>query len=835
MEASATLATASTCRSCSGSSVSLKGKPESERVQKRLNRWYDTNWRINIERIKYYTESFKETEGEHMVIRRAKAFANCCNKMSTHLHPEDFLVGYRDCDVKCAGLFADWNGPQFLMDIEACKSRETEHYDLSPEDEKCLLEDVFPFWRGNGDWKRTMVRVLFDNIPEKLRNTNFADASCFPPKPANICGHDHRRDTDTGHYDFPWRRYLYMGAEGVKKQAEEKLANLDPCNLKQVESIPFWNAIIIAMDAAINYGNRYSAEALRQAAKCNDPVRKKELLEIAEACKQVPAKPARTMHEALQAYIFFKTLSRMESADHADGPGLVDRWLLPFYQRDIREGRLTKNQAMALLEEFCIWFAESSHYYTSGVQDWYCGAGSFHNLTLGGIGDNGRDVTNELTYMVLDAYIHTNLFQPSLSVRVHSQSPEALLRKIGEVVALGGGQPSIVNDDSIIPGLLALPRGDHDPDMTLEAARNYYPCGCVEHTMPFHYGAPMHSYINYGAVMELALNKGVSHFYKRKMIEVDPGDAREFTSMDQVVEAVEKVFENIMDVDEGLVMCQETIERKFYPTVWQSAFMEDCVERGLAKEEGGARYNFGGPGTCVGFADIGDSLAAIEKVIFTDRKYTMRELCDALNADFVGYDDLRHAMCEAPKFGNDNDFADKWVQYVHDLYGKSVVERKNARGGRLTPGGVSMSVFVPHGVVCGALPSGRKAGQALSNGIGAALGSETNGIVGAFNSMGKMDFAIDNETIWNVRIDGGSCDSEEGRNLFAGLIHTFIDKKIAQMQVSSISSDLMRKAQEQPENYRDLVVRVVGYSANFVELTPSVQQLIIQREEHPMQ
>ena len=440
--------------------------------------------------------------------------------------------------------------------------------------------------------------------------------------------------------------------------------------------MPFWKAVIIAMDAAIAYGNRFAAEAERQAKTCPDPVRKKELLEIADTCRQVPAKPARNMHDALQAYVFFKTLSRMESVDHANGPGLVDRWLWPFYEKDIREGRITKDEAMALLEEFCIWFAESAHYYTTNVLSWYSGAGSFHNLTVGGIGANGFDMTNDLTYMILDAYIHTNLFQPSMSVRVHSQSPQSLLEKIGEVVALGGGQPSICNDDVIIPSLLALPRGDNDPDLTFEVVRDYFPCGCIELTTPYHYGAPMHSYINYGALIELALNKGESRFHKRKMISSDIPDARAFKSMDEMVNALEMVFKDIMDVDEGLIMTQEATESEFYPTVWQSAFMEDCVERGLAKEHGGARYNFGGPGTCVGYADAGDSLAAIEKVIFIDKKYSMKELCDALAANFEGYEDMHKALCDAPKFGNDNDFADKWCNYMHDLYNNSVTKAR---------------------------------------------------------------------------------------------------------------------------------------------------------------
>ena len=344
----------------------------------------------------------------------------------------------------------------------------------------------------------------------------------------------------------------------------------------------------------------------------------------------------------------------------------------------------------------------------------------------------------------------------------------------------------------------------------------------------------MHSYINYGALIELALNRGESHLYKRRMIASDPGDAREFKSMDDVLKALDIVFKDIMDVDEGLVMTQEQVEREFYPTVWQSAFMEDCVERGLAKENGGARYNYGGPGTCIGYADAGDSLAAIEQVIFIDKKYTMKDLCDALDANFEGYEELRKDLIEAPKFGNDNEFADKWCRYVHDLYNTSVVKRRNRRGGALMPGAVSMSVFVPHGEVCGALPSGRKAGEALANGVGATIGAESGGLLASFNSQGKIDFHNDPAIIWNVRVEGGSCDTLDGRKDFANLVRVFVDKKIAQMQVNCLSSEIMRKAQQDPEKYRDLIVRVVGYSANFVTLPPTVQDLVIQREEHSL-
>ena len=810
-----------------------KGTIKNERVQRRLDRWFNTPWRINIDRTRAYTRGYALGEGESMVVRRAMAFAHCCETMPVIIHDEDFLVGYRDVDVKSAGLFPEWSGPEFFDDIEACKTREYEHFDLSPEDEKILIEEIKPYWEFN-DWQRTMIRQIMNYTPDVIKNTNFADASCFPPMPANICGHDHRRDTDTGHFDFPYRRYLYMGAEGVKKQAEDKLKNLDPTDPKQVEGIPFWRATIIAMDGAITYGNRFAAEAERQAAECTDPKRKEELLQIADTCRQVPAKPARTMHEALQAYVFFKTLCRIESMDHANGPSCIDRWLLPFYQKDLAEGRITKDDAQAMLEELCIWLAESAHYYTTGVLAWYSGAGSFHQMTVGGIGSDGFDMTNDLTYMVLDAYINTNLFQPSMSVRVHSQSPQALLEKVGEVVALGGGQPSICNDDVIIPGMLSLPRGYNDPDLTVEIARDYVPVGCVEHAVPYHYGTPMHSYINYGALIELALNRGESHLYKRRMIVNDPGDAREFKSMDEVVKALEIVFQDIMDVDEGLVMTQEKVERDFYPCTWQSVFMEDCVERGLPKEQGGARYNFGGPGTCVGFADAGDSLAAIEKVIFIDKKWTMKDLCDALDANFEGWEELRKDLIDAPKFGNDNEFADKWCRYAHNLYNTSILKRRNLRGGVLQPGGVSMSVFVPHGAVCGALPSGRKAGEALANGVGAALGCEFNGLMANFNSMGRINFFGNYDTIWNVRIEGGACDTVEGRKEFANLVRVFVDKKIAQMQVSSLSTETMRKAQEKPEDYRDLIVRVVGYSANFVTLPPTVQDLVIQREEHAL-
>ena len=232
-----------------------KGTIKNERVQKRLDRWFDTPWRINIEHAKAYTRGYALGDGEAMVVRRAMAFAHCCETMPVIIHDEDYLVGYRDVDVKCAGIFPEWSGPEFFDDMATIKDRTSDRFEFDPEDERILLEEVKPYWEYN-NWSRTMIRQIMNYTPDFIKNTNFADASCFPPVPANICGHDHRRDTDPGHIIFPADRYLYMGAEGVKKQAEDKLKNLDPTDPKQVEGIPFWRATIIAMDGAITYGNR---------------------------------------------------------------------------------------------------------------------------------------------------------------------------------------------------------------------------------------------------------------------------------------------------------------------------------------------------------------------------------------------------------------------------------------------------------------------------------------------------------------------------------------------------------------------------------------------------
>jgi pyruvate-formate lyase len=508
------------------------------------------------------------------------------------------------------------------------------------------------------------------------------------------------------------------------------------------------------------------------------------------------------------------------------------QWLYPYYQNDLAAGRITKERAQEILESLFIKLAETTQCYSSGVLDWFAGAHSFQSVCLDGIGKNGQDVTNELSYMALDAFVNTRLFQPSVSVRVSSKTPYEFLMKIAQVVSLGTGMPAIVNDDVAIPGILAWKKGLNDPDITVEDARSYVPNGCIEETLPNHYGSTMHSYTNMGAVLEMALFNGYSRVYDRKMLVKYNRDARKWTTFEEVLDGAKAALEECIEFGIGLLNVQEKVEAEFFPTVWQSAFMKDCIELGKSKEEGGARYNCNTLCNNIGVSDMGDSLAAIKKVVFEDRKCTMTELIDALYKNFEGYEELHAALKAAPKFGNDDDFADEWTAWVHNLYTDLNSEKRNPRGGACTGGNASMSTYLPFGKACWALPSGRKAKEPLNDAIGPVQGCDNKGTTALFNSMSKIDHTKQLNTIWNVRLEGDYFKTEDGLHRFAQLVRTFIDQKCHQMQVNCLDNEILHLAQKKPEKYRDLIVRVVGYSAFFTELTPPVQDIIITRTIH---
>jgi formate C-acetyltransferase len=498
----------------------------------------------------------------------------------------------------------------------------------------------------------------------------------------------------------------------------------------------------------------------------------------------------------------------------------MDQYLYSYYKDDIKKGQITKEEAQELI-------------------DCYLLAGNFEGdptpsgtpITVGGVKPNGQDATNDLSYMFIEGVMHTRLPNPWLSVLVHNQMPDELLIKACQLCSLGTGQPQFVNSDVIVSQALA--RGSMGgPTITLEDARNASPQGCFELVIPgkdsgyFYFQMP-----NLAECMEYVLTNGKRRF-DHKNLGLETGDPRQFTSFTDVQEAFRR---QVVRMRKHIEKAGNETERKiieFTPTLFESALIDGCIEKGICREEGGAHYNFNNGGAVLASTDAADSLTAIKKLVFDDKKITMTELCDALDNNFKGYEELRQMLLNAPKFGNNDDYADEQAAWVLHQWMVEFNKVKNLREGQGCPGGSVMGSYVPAGKLVGALPSGRLAGKPLVDASSPIRGMDINGPTAVINSMGKIDHEeILGGITFNLRIDPAVFRNGNMERM-AALVRSFIDQKIFHMQVNVVSSETLRAAQKEPEKYRDLVVKVAGYNAFFTQLTDALQDTIIERTVH---
>ena len=765
----------------------LTMKP-TRRIESIREAYFQIKPTASIERARIETRVMKETEGEFEVTRRAKVFAALVREMPIHIFRNQLLVGCTSVRPRCVNItptvFAQAARREAAQsgllgmreDIPAAK--------LS-DDEVRELEAMMPYWRSQG----------------RINNSSHYGH--------NIHGHE---------------QVLKKGFLGIKKDAEDRLARLDLGNPEDISKIPFLKGVILAMEAAAEFGKRFASLARELADKEKICERKEELLRIAKVCDWVPANPARTFHEALQSYYFSYLLLFWEALPN-DGftEGRMDQYLYPYYQSDMKEGRITKEEAQELID--CYFLSVN---YETGCS----------RITVGGIKANGNDATNDLSYMFIEAMMHTRLAIPWLSVLVHHQMADDLLIKACQLSSLGTGHPHFINNDVMV--LQALARGSSGgPAVTLEDARNASPQGCGELVIPGKdSGYLFFRMPNLAACMEFVLTNGSRRsglhdpVWYKPFTGIETGDPRQFKSFEEVQEAFHK---QVTWMRENIQIDGTNRERnivKFTPTVYESALIDDCIEKGMYREAGGAHYNFNNGGAELGTTDAGDSLTAIRKLVFDDKKITMAELCDALDHNFEGYDDIRKICLEAPKFGNDDDYADEQVAWVIHEWASEFNKLTNLRGGSGGCGASSMGMYIPEGTVVGALPSGRLAGVPLADGASPSPGKDINGVTAVLKSLGKVDnIEVLGSLVLNIRIDPTACNDGDVSRL-ASLIRSFIDQKLYHLNINVVSTEILKAAQEEPEKYRDLMVKVAGYNVFFTQLNKPIQESIIARTTH---
>lgn len=782
-----------------------------KRLQVLKDKYLGAKPSITIGRALAYTEVFKQYPDLPRNVQRAKGFRRACETAPMLIQDQELIVGH-PCGKPRAGAFSPDTAWQWISEeLDEISTRPQDPYLISEEDKKIMGEQLFPFWKG---------KSLAEACEKALRKESedlwiFGAEACISDLTYHMTSGG--GDTSPGYDIILFKK----GINGVKAEAEAYLAQLSQGEEDQYK-IAFYQAAIETCEGILTYAARLSAYALDLSEKEQDPKRKKELETIAAVNARVPANPPETFQEALQSIWTIQSLFLMEENQCSTSLGRMDQYVYPCYIADRQSGRIDEEQALELMGCFLIKCSEMIWYTPGATAKYFAGYMPFINMTVGGLKREGGDGTNELTYLIMDAVEKVRVYQPSLACRIHNQSPRQYLEKIVDVIKAGVGMPACHFDDAHIKMML---RKGFD----FEDARDYCLMGCVE---PQKSGR-IHQWTAGGftqwpIILEMALNRGILRSYGDKQW-LDTGDLNLLTTYEEFDAAVKRQLDYLLEMNaRGTTLIQEVF-REVTPTPYMSLFVDGCMQKGKDVTDGGAVL-YGGPGTI--FAGLGtyvDSMAAMKKLVYEDRKYTLAEIKDALDVNWEGYDEIRRDCKNAPKYGNDDDYADLIAADIVDYTEKRINQHPSLYAKQIH-GTLSQSFNTPLGEMVGATPDGRIAFAPLSDAMSPAQGADTKGATAVIKSVSKINVeSMSLGMAHNFKVTKNSLDSPEGR---AGLITLLRSASVmgnGQMQFNCVDNVTLLKAQKHPEDYRDLIVRVAGYSAFFVELCKEVQDEIISR------
>ena len=829
--------------------------PKSERIERLKAHLFEDMPQIESERAVLLTESYMQTEGEPIIMRRAKAFKRILEALPITIRPEELVAGSNTKKPRSCQVFPEFSFEWLEGEFDTIEHRTADPFYISDENKE-ILHTVYKYWKG-----KTTSELASSYMSKEARDA--IEHNIFTPGNYFYNG--------VGHVTVNYKEVLEIGFEGIIAKAQSELNKCKQGDADFARRSTFLRAVIISCKAVCDYAQRYSELALSLAEKENNNDRKKELLRIAENCSRVPAKPARDFWEACQSFWFVQMLLQVESSGHSISPGRFDQYMYPYYKKSIDDKSITREFAQELID--CIWIKlnDLNKARDAASAEGFAGYSLFQNLIVGGQDSEGIDVTNDLSFMCITASIHVNLPQPSLSIRVWNKSPHELLLHAAKLTRTGVGLPAYYNDEVIIPALVS--RG-----LTIADARDYNIIGCVEpqksgKTEGWHDAA----FFNMCRPLELVFSNGVDN---GEQISIKTGDVSEFDTYEKFAEAYEKqmnyMISLLVNADNAIDMAHS--ER--CPLPFESSMVEDCIGRGLPLQQGGAVYNFTGP-QGFGIANVADSLWAIKQLVYEQKKYTLSQFKDALDHNFgeplsdlqtkqtvlnvvselvnqgkapddsavayicktvkanetpadkkALYDRLRADIDSLGKFGNDIPEIDYFARQAAYYYTKPLETFKNPRGGMYQAGLYPVSANVPLGAQTGATPDGRLAGTPVADGVSPAAGRDKNGPTASCNSVSKLDhFIASNGTLFNMKFHPSALKGESGLESFVALVCGYFEQKGSHLQFNVVSRETLIEAQKHPEQYKSLVVRVAGYSALFTTLSRSLQDDIISRTE----
>lgn len=784
-----------------------------ERINRLRDAYFKNDPEVDVERAVSYTKTYKATEGEEMVVRRAKAFYNYIAEKTIDIQPDQLLAGTYGKRGRAAVVNPDVSWAWVRDELDTMAARPQDPYQISEADKEILLKEVFPYWDG-----KSAQDIFYANADETTKKimTETAILSAV------------HSETGVGECVPDLGGTLFAkGFRGIRKEAEENLKNIDPYAGDRYAKRKFYESVMISCETAKLQSDRYAARAYELAEKETDPVRKKELEEIGARCSRVPYDPPRTFAEAVQFVWFTMVLIWTEENGTAICIDRPDQYLYPFYKKEREAGTLTDVQALELIE--CLWIkmAEIVYFISNASSMYYAGYQTFHGLTLSGCDENGNDVTNELSYLMLQATMDLRMHSPTTNVRITENCPDELYEKVLDLVKLGTGQPAIFFDHTAMEILRRLGCSEKD-------VRNWCVGGCVEPHIP----GKTHRWneggrYSYANAVEWALFNGYSKPYDA-YFGLSTGDPSEFKTFDEFKDAVKKQLAYLIQKVTDTILITERIHMNFLPKPMQSAMTNGCVQNGKDTMHDGAIYNHGPGIETTGIADLADSLAAVKKFVYDEKKIPMKELVEILLHDFEGKEDIRQMLINgAPKYGNDDDEVDGLLKEFLEFSAEETGRHKNALGQSFCTGSVPVSANVPHGKSVWALPSGRKAMASLADGASPENGCDVNGPTAVIKSVCKPDHTMFScGTLLNVKFSPELLQSERDRENFKGLLNAEKELGGYHVQFNVINNETLKAAQKNPENYTNLLVRVAGYSAFFVDLHKDTQDSIIGRTEN---
>lgn len=781
-----------------------------ERIKKLKQMQNECKPCLSVERAKLATEAIKKYAVEPPVLQKAYMLSHILNNMTLYIQEGELVVGNHTDKPRCAPVYPEYFSEWIIDEIDDFETRPSDPLQISEEEKKELVE-VLEQWRG-----RSFDKIVERALPEDAKEAEAAGIMTIG-----------NRDCGTGHLLPDYFTALKKGLGYYREQCRAKIKETVVDSKEKQEQVDFWNAGMITIDAAEAFAKRYSELAKNMAEKEEDPVRKEELLEISERCQRVPIEAPRTFADAVQTVWFIHLIISIETNGHGTSFHRFDQYMNPFYVDDLKAGRITEERALEYLECLFIKITDILKLRDKFYSASFAGYPIWQNIIVGGQTADGKDATNETSFLVLKANREVQTSQPTASVRYFDGISDELMEESLKMIQEGLATPAFFNDNLVVP-MVQKKLG-----ISIEEARNWGIQGCVQPIVAgYSDGRPTVGYVNLLKCLELVLHNGLDPI-TGKQLGVQTGELETLDSLEKLQTALYIQIDHFVDLMLTGFNIVGSMHATREPVSFASMLINDCIEKGQSIQWGGARYSESGA-FINGIGNVSDALAAIDTIIFQKKLYTMDEVMEALHHNFEGREDIRLTLLnKAPKYGNDNDYVDGIAAAIVKHYADSLNRYKDSRGGDYQVVVESQSMNVSQGKCVLASADGRFAYDPVNDNCSPVMGRDVNGPTAAVKSVAKLDQKNAKDgCLYNIRFDPRSVQGEKGRKILRSVVETYFDNMGEHIQVNVVDTETLRAAQREPEKYRNLLVRVAGYLAYFTELDKDVQENVISRTAH---